>query len=168
MINLVKLNYTSDKVDEILKEMAIITIDNLSYIYGDDMKSNENIKSYVEYKKQAKPITYLMHDETSIFGYLTLSLSSKILYIEDIQIKNSYRNNPGVMSMILKTITIEYLENKNQIDKVVYYINKKNKLSQHNFSKFAEKTEETKNSYMYELNLEHPFIVKMIDKVKKQ
>ncbi len=29
MINLVKLNYTSDKVDEILKEMAIITIDKV-------------------------------------------------------------------------------------------------------------------------------------------
>lgn len=77
MINLVKLNYTSDKVDEILKEMAIITIDNLSYIYGDDMKSNENIKSYVEYKKQAKPITYLMHDETSM-TVCAITLSLKI------------------------------------------------------------------------------------------
>ena len=87
--------------------MVIITIDNLSYIYGDDMKSCETIKIYVECKKQTKPITYLVYDKTLIFGYLALSLSSNILYVDVIQNRGSYRNNTRIMSMILKTITIE-------------------------------------------------------------
>ena len=36
---------------------------------------------------------------------------------------------------ILSAIAKEYLANKLTINKVVYYINKKNELSQHNFAK---------------------------------
>ena len=40
---------------------------------------------------------------------------------------------------ILKAVTLEYLVNQDNVDKVVYYISKKNDLSQHNFAKYLKK-----------------------------
>lgn len=165
-MNLVKLNYKTNELDDILKTMALITIETMSYIYGDDMGSSKNIKMYIDYKKKEKPLTYLMYDGNKMFAYLTLSINNKILNIEDIHILKDYRNNSSTMIMILKAITIEYLANKERVDKVVYYINKKNYLSQHNFAKYSKSRIEMKNSFMYELDLEHPFVKKILNRFK--
>ena len=70
------------------------------------------------------------------------------------------------MMTILKAVTLEYLANQDNVDKVVYYISKKNDLSQYNFVKYSKSRVEKKNSYMYELDLEHPFILKMVNRYK--
>jgi len=53
------------------------------------------------------------------------------------------------------------------VHKVIYYINKKNTFSQHNFAKYSKSMIEEKNSNSYELDLEHPFILKMIERCNK-
>ncbi len=121
---------------------------------------------YIEHKKKTMPITYLFYNDEKIFAYFTLSINANVLYIEDIHILKEYRNNSYVISKILESITNEYVINRDKISKVVYYINKKNELSKHNFAKFAKSVEEKKNSYMYELNLSHHFIQKIIHRYK--
>ena len=166
-MNFVRLDYSIKEIDDILKKMALITVETTSWIHGDHMGSSENIKMYIEHKKKIKPITYLMYDDEKMFAYLTLSINNKILYIEDMHILKDYRNNTKIMTMFLKAITIEYIANTDKVDKVVYYINKKNDLSQHNFAKYSKSRTEMKNSFKYELDLEHPFILKMINKFKQ-
>ncbi len=117
-MNLVKLDYSVNEIDDILKSMALITVETTSWIYGDDMGSSENIKMYIEHKKKEKPLTYLMYDKEKIFAYLTLSLTANILYIEDIHILKDYRNNSRTMFMILQAITKAYLANKETVSKV--------------------------------------------------
>ena len=165
-MNFIKLDYSVKEIDDILKIMALITVETTSWIYGEDMGSSENIKMYIEHKKKAMPITYLMYDGEKVFAYLTLSISDSILYIEDVHILKDYRNNSVTMMMILKAITKEYIVNKEKVSKVVYYISKINELSQHNFAKYSKSRVEKKNSYMYELDLEHPFILKMVNRCK--
>lgn len=72
------------------------------------------------------------------------------------------------MMAILSAIAKEYLANKLTINKVVYYINKKNELSQHNFAKYSKSRIENKNNYMYELDLENQFILKLLEKCKEE
>ena len=165
-MNFIKLDYSVSDIDDILRTMALITIETTSWIYGDDMGSSENIKMFVDYKKKETPITYLMYDDEKLFAYLTLSITEGILNIEDIHILKDYRNNSSTMIMILKAIAKEYLDNIGKVNKVVYYISKINELSQHNFAKYSKSRIEKKNSYMYELDLEHPFILKMINRSK--
>ena len=163
-MNLIKLDYSVKEIDDILRTMALITVETTSWIYGDDMGSSENIKMYIDHKKKAMPITYLMYDGEKMFSYLTLSITDNILYIEDIHILKDYRNNYSTMMMLLKAITKEYVANKEKVNKVVYYISKINELSQHNFAKYSKNRIEKKNSYMYELDLEHPFIIEMTNR----
>ena len=163
-MNFIKLDYSIKEIDDILKTMALITVETTSCIYGEDMGSDENIKMYIEHKKKEVPTTYLMYDGEKMFAYLTLSITDSILNIEDIHILKDYRNNSSTMMMILKAITKEYIANKEKVNKVVYYISKINELSQHNFAKYSKSRIEKKNSYMYELDLEHPFILKMINR----
>lgn len=165
-MNFIKLDYLVKEVDEILRTMALITVETTSWIYGEDMGSTENIKMYIEHKKKAMPTTYLMYDGEKMFAYLTLSIADNILNIEDIHILKDYRNNSSTMMMLLKAITKEYIANKEKVNKVVYYISKINDLSQHNFAKYSKSRIEKKKSYMYELDLEHPFILKMINRCK--
>ena len=167
-MTLVKLDYSVNNIDDILKTMALLTVETTSWIYGDDMGLPENIKMYIEYKKKAMPITYLMYDDTKMFAYLTLSIDNNILNIEDIHILKDYRNNSSTMMAILSAIAKEYLANKLTINKVVYYINKKNELSQHNFAKYSKSRIEKKNNYMYELDLENQFILKLLEKCKEE
>lgn len=165
-MNFIKLDYLVKEVDEILRTMALITVETTSWIYGEDMGSTENIKMYIEHKKKAMPTTYLMYDGEKMFAYFTLSIADNILNIEDIHILKDYRNNSSTMMMLLKAITKEYIANKEKVNKVVYYISKINDLSQHNFAKYSKSRIEKKNSYMYELDLEHPFILKMVNRCK--
>lgn len=165
-MDILKLDYSIKEIDEILMKMAFITVETTSWIYGQDMGSFENIKLYIEYKKKTMPITYLMYDSEKMFAYLTLSIKDRILNIEDIHILKTYRNNCSIMRIILKAIIKEYLTNKEKIDNVVYYINKKNELSQHNFARYSNCIVEMKNNFMYKLDLEHPTIVKMMNRFK--
>ena len=165
-MKIIKLDYSISEIDYILREMAKITISTTSWIFGDDMGSPENISVYLEYKKKTKPITYLLYDRDILFGYLTLSINSRILYIEDVHILLGYRNNLFIMKLILQAIAKEYILNIDTIDKVVYYINKKNNLSQDNFEKYAKEKEESKNNYKYTLDLNHPFIRKILKSYK--
>lgn len=130
------------------------------------MGSPENVKMYIENKKKAKPITYLIYDGEKMFAYLTLSINNKMLNIEDIHILEKYRNNTNTMMMLQEAIAKEYIANKENINKIVYYINKKNDLPQHNFVKYSKSRVELKNSFMYELDLNHPFVIKMINRCK--
>ena len=167
-MNFVKLNYSIEELKDILKTMALITVKTTSWIYGDDMGSFENIKMYIDHKINTKPITYLMYDGEMIFAYLTLSINNKVLNIEYIQILKDYINYSSTMMMFLKAITIEYFVNQDNVDKVEYYISKKNDLSQHNFPKYSKSKIEMKNSFMYELDLKHPFLVKLINRCKHE
>ena len=121
---------------------------------------------YIENKKKAKPITYLIYDGEKMFSYLTLSINNKMLNIEDTHILKKYMNNTNTMMMLQEAIVKEYIANKENINKIVYYINKKNDLSQHNFVKYSKSRVELKNSFMYELDLNHPFVIKMINRCK--
>ncbi len=51
-MNLIKLDYSINEIDGILKTMALITIDNTSYIYGEDMNSEEISKCILNTKKR--------------------------------------------------------------------------------------------------------------------
>ena len=63
---------------------------------------------------------------------------------------------------ILSAIAKEYLANKLTINKVVYYINKKNELSQHNFAKYSKSRIENKNCRFRQLfHLKIVFISKV-------
>ena len=101
-MKILKLDYSISEIDYILREMAKITISTTSWIFGDDMGSPENTSVYVEHKKNTKPITYLLYDNDILFGYLTLSINSRILYIEDVHILSEYRNNLHIMILCHK------------------------------------------------------------------
>ena len=92
-MNFIKLDYSVNEIDDILKTMALITVETTSWIYGEDMGSDENIKMYIDHKKKATPTTYLMYDGEKMFAYLTLSITDSVLNIEDIHILKDYRNN---------------------------------------------------------------------------
>ena len=47
-MTLVKLDYSVNNIDDILKTMALLTVETTSWIYGDDMGLPENIKMYID------------------------------------------------------------------------------------------------------------------------
>ena len=103
-MNFIKLDYSLKEIDEILRTMALITVETTSWIYGEDMGSDENIKMYIDHKKKVMPTTYLMYDGDKIVAYLTLSITDSILNIEDIHILKDYRNNSSTMMMIFNIL----------------------------------------------------------------
>ena len=107
-MNFIKLDYSVNEIDDILKTMALITVETTSWIYGEDMGSDENIKMYIDHKKKATPTTYLMYDGEKMFAYLTLSITDSILNIEDIHILKDYRNNSSTMMMLLMPLFLKF------------------------------------------------------------
>ncbi len=162
-MNLIILNYDIEECKEYLVKMAKLLSSNLKYIYGDDMDNEEDREKYISYHMESKPFSYLIIDDNNeLIAFMDLEQKENSLSINEIQIKKDYQLNPIILRQFIKEIKKKY--DMLNISCVYYCINKCNNQSMHNFEKLACEKIELKNSYKYILDLNHPFVKRIMKK----
>lgn len=126
--------------------------DNLSYIYGEEMRSEESRQTWIKYNLKQTDKTWRtvfgFRDGTPL-GFITYKINKDSLYICDIEIIKSARRNPVLLGGLLRKMIIN--ENFNCISG---YINKENTVSQKNFLKYATEISESEKGFSFTINEE--------------
>ena len=128
------------------------TADNLSYIYGEEMRSAENRQTWIKYNLEQTDKTWhtvIGFRNGEPLGFIIYKIDKNCLYICDIEIIKSARRNPVLLGGLLrKMITTE------DFTCISGYINRENTLSQKNFLKYATDITETEKGYSFRINEE--------------
>jgi hypothetical protein len=134
-----------------LIEFILNTIcDNLEYLFGPEMRSNQNKKEWIEYNlKTINPNWYcvIASNAETLCGLLifTYDKLNKKITINDIEIPKDYRRNIVLIRGLFRETLL-----KNDFKFIRGYINKNNYESQSNFLKYTTIINETKNGYIIE------------------
>ena len=143
---------------EILKSSCLTsfildtTADNLSYIYGEEMRSEESRQTWIKYNLEKTDKTW--HAVTGFrngepLGFIIYKISKSQLYICDIEIKKCARRNPVLLGGLFKKMITDEAEGFNCM---AGYINKENRISQNNFLKYATEISESDKGYSFTIN----------------
>ena len=128
------------------------TADNLSYIYGEEMRSDESRQTWIKYNLEQPDKTWHcvigFKNETPL-GFIIYKISNDNLYINDIEITKSARYNPALLKGLLKTIILT-----EKFTGISGYINRENTVSQKNFLKYATDITETEKGFSFRINEE--------------
>ena len=140
-------------------------IENLSYIYGNDMESEENRNAWIDNTLRTEDATWrvIIANQNAVnIGFIVYSVKSRSLSVNEIEIDKEHRLNPALISGLFCTLFKN--ESKN-FDTISGYINKKNKVSQHNFLKLATTITERPNGYSF--IIDKPATDKIKAKIKR-
>lgn len=124
-------------------------VDNLSYIYGEDMGSEENKKEWITYNLKTENPSWRVVTGArngSCLGFLIYAIENRCLTVHDIEIVKSSRRNPVLLSGLFKTM---FAKEQDRFDTIAGYINKDNKISQSNFLKYATSVTERSKGYSF-------------------
>lgn len=113
------------------------TIDNLSYIFCNDMDSEENRSLWIQNNLKSENSSWriiIASSNNSNIGFFTYSIANRSLTVHDIEINKSHRFSPILFSGLFKTL---FKEEGDKFDSITGYINKTNRESQNNFLKLA-------------------------------
>ncbi|MDY0209509.1 MAG: hypothetical protein RBR48_04965 [Bacilli bacterium] len=124
--------------------------DNLEYLFGSNMRSNQNKNEWIEYNlKTVNPDWYcvIASNENILYGLLifTYDKSNKRITINDIEIPKAYRHNITLIRGLFREALL-----RNDFRFIRGYINKNNYESQNNFLKYTTIINETRNGYIIE------------------
>ena len=149
--------YTQQAVFENPKITAFLLdtiIENLSYIYGEDMGSEENRNSWIAYNLKQKDDTWHVivgSRSGTPLGFIIYSIKSRILSVNDIEIIKSERHNPALLRGLLRSML---MGENNNFDSIYGYINRNNLTSQRNFLKYATNITKRQSCFSFEINQE--------------
>jgi len=146
--------------DKFADEMIDIIVDNLSYLFGDDMGSDENREEWKKHNLKTADQTWhtvFGRRKGKIAGFIIYTIKNRELMVNDFEISKDHRLDPALMIGLLKTmIWIEY----DSFDKIRGYINKNNTESQANFLRYATDIIETEHGYRFIIDKEKTFAIK--------
>lgn len=127
-------------------------IENLSYIYGSEMGSEDDRNSWIDYNLKRKDDSWRaivgFRNGTPV-GFILYTIENRSLSVNDIEIILTERRNPILMGGLLKNMISA--EDKN-FDTISGYINKANETSQHNFLKYASYVVDRPNGFLFTIN----------------
>lgn len=127
-------------------------IENLSYIYGTEMGSEDDRNSWIDYNLKRKDDDWhaiVGFQNGSPIGFILYTVDKRILSVNDIEIILTERRNPVLMVGLLRTMVSA--EEKN-FDAISGYINKANETSQHNFLKYASDIAKRPNGFLFTID----------------
>lgn len=125
------------------------TIDNLLYIFGNDMDSEENRSLWIQNNLKSENSSWriiIASSNNSNIGFFTYSIANRSLTVHDIEINKSHRFSPILFSGLFKTL---FKEEGDKFDSITGYINKANRESQNNFLKLATSITEKPRGYSF-------------------
>ena len=124
-------------------------VENLSYVYGDDMGSDENRRMWTEYNLErydaAWHTVFGIRDGKPL-GFIVYKIENKALYVCDFEVKKEARYSPALLRGMLRAMISAERDN---FDVIRGYINRKNVLSQRNFLKYATEINETQKGFSF-------------------
>ena len=134
---------------ELINFMLDTIINNLTYLYGPYMDTEENRKIWAEnniYNEKENTKFLIAFDEIPL-GFIIYNINEDhILIFKDIEIKKYEEKYPLLLFSLLKALAKEEGDN---FDAIQGYINKNNELSMRNFMRFASyKIEKQKGFYI--------------------
>ena len=124
-------------------------VENLSYVYGDDMGSDENRRMWTEYnleRHDAAWHTVFGSKDGRPLGFIVYKIENKVLYVCDFEIKKEARYSPALLRGMLRAMISTEKEN---FDVIRGYINRKNEISQRNFLRHATQISETEKGFSF-------------------
>ncbi len=126
------------------------TADNLSYIYGEEMRSDESRQTWIKYNLEQVDRSWRtivgFKDEQPL-GFIIYKINRSCLYICDIEIIKSARRKPSLLGgMLNQMLTSE------KITSIAGYINKENIVSQNNFLKYATDVTESEKGFSFKID----------------
>ncbi len=147
--------------DETFADRLIdIIVDNMSYLFGDDMGSDENRKEWKQYNLMTDDPTWravVGRKNGEIIGFIIYEIKERALIIREFEIIKTHRRDHVLMIGLLQTmIAGEY----DAFDEIRSYINKRNIESQKNFLRYATSVSETERGYRFVINKEKTSLVK--------
>lgn len=125
------------------------TADNLSYIYGEEMRSAESRQTWIKYNLEQADKTWhtVVGFKNDIpLGFIIYKINKKCLYICDIEIIESARRSPALLGGMLKQMLTS-----EKIASMAGYINRENLVSQKNFLKYATDITETEKGFSFKI-----------------
>lgn len=128
------------------------TADNLSYIYGEEMRSEESRQTWIKYNLMQTDKTWrtvIGFRDGNPLGFITYKINNGDLYICDIEIIKTARRNPVLLGGMLKEMIIS-----EKFTCISGYINRDNTVSQKNFLKYATEINESAKGYSFKINEE--------------
>ena len=124
-------------------------VENLSYVYGDDMGSDENRRIWTEYNLERYDATWhtvFGGRNGKPLGFIVYKIENKVLYVCDFEVKKEARYSPALLRGMLRAMISK---EKDNFDSIRGYINKKNELSQRNFLKYATEIKENPKGFSF-------------------
>ena len=121
---------------------------NLGHLFGPEMFTPEScamwIRNNLDLPAEQEWRMIIAMDGERICGYVSTSLSGRVLWLRDIVIDKSCRFHPGLFRSLLYHTFHGYFH---KFDEIRSYINKNNHESLHNFMKLAEIVQEKERGY---------------------
>ncbi len=126
---------------ELVDSFLGIMSDNLSWLFGPDMNSEENRNEWIRNNlKCDHPVLRAVvgFNGSEILGFIHYSIRSGVLVFHEFEIEARHRHDPALIRGMLRTL---FHAEKGNFSAMRFYINSKNSLSQENFGRFATSCE---------------------------
>ena len=127
-------------------------IDNLSYIFGDDMGSEENRNDWISHNLKTEDDFWRViagSKDDLPQGFIIYTVHDRVLSICDIEINRSHRFSPALVLGLFGTL---FEHEGDNFDTITGYINKANHVSQNNFLKYATSVDEKPRGFSLMIN----------------
>ncbi len=135
--------------EALTKELLDTIVDNLSYIFGEDMGTEENRNEWIQYNLRTEHPHWRMIAEGKNGrrrGFLIYTIENHQLTVCDIEIKKDSRRNPILLLGLFQTL---FKTESHSFRTMRGYINKGNETSQKNFLKYATSIAELPRGYSF-------------------
>ncbi len=145
---------------ELTDFMLNTIIENLSYIYGEDMGAEENRKEWIQYNLKTvdpswRAVIGKKRGENA--GFVLYTIKERTLLINDIEICKANRFDPYLMGGLFSTL---FQTEDGNFDRISGYVNKANTVSQKNFLKYATSVSEKARGYTFLIDKEKTLEIK--------
>lgn len=140
--------------DGMADRLLDMTVQNLSYLFGTDMGSQENREAWKIHNLQTADPTWqcaVRSCKSDIAGFIIYTVKKRVLCIHDFEISVAYRRYPSLIIGLLGAI---FKKEQDHFDCMEGYINSRNSQSQSNFLKYATAVSCTANGYHFTIGRE--------------
>lgn len=137
---------------ELTVALLDILVDNLSYLFGDDMGSPENRSLWIKNNLEISDASWRLivgSKGNTVCGFLITATKGRTLCVRDIEIQKAYRLHPALLRGLFGAM---FAACDNDFDEITGYIHKRNAVSQKHFLRLATAVTATENGYALHLD----------------